>query len=591
MCCYGTLESALEKARIGVPFSRGFLLISIVDAATPGTVNTRDRTVPLLVFAALGAILFICAAALFVYNNTHDVVSSRDWKDHSQEVLTTLQQTSQRLDRIEFSVRLYSTEKNDEDLATAQSTAIVLDTGIVHLGDLVKDNASQLGRALTMHKCALALKQQVSQPQPGAEMQRTILECRDNVSKMQEAERALLTQRTNESQQSIYRSLMAGGGFLIVSLAVVTILFAFLIRDARRRHALDQQIFNANSQLEVTVLTLQKRAAEAALLTAAREELQLCTTLTQAHQAVVRYASQLLPSVQAALLIINNSRNMVEIAAVSEGGSKLLDGFPLDACCGLRSGKPRWRKPGKSEVHCAHFIGNPPECYLCIPLAAHGDTLGILYIECPTPLIAIDVERNMESLEELAEIASMSIAGLNLRSRLEHQSIRDGLTDLFNRHFMEISLDREVRRATRNQSPLSILMLDVDHFKKFNDTYGHEAGDCILREVAETFRHAVRAEDIICRYGGEEFVIILPEASQEAALERAEDIRQRVSRLRVRFRSEALREITISIGVASYPQSGSTLEELLRSSDRALYLAKHGGRNQVVMADASLATV
>jgi diguanylate cyclase (GGDEF)-like protein len=578
----------LERPGSG-PFLKGF---AIVDAATPGTVNTRDRAVPLLVFAALGAILFICVAALFVYNTTHDVVSSRDWKDHSQDVLTTLQQTSQRLDRIEFSVRLYSTEKNAEDLATAQSTAIVLDTGIVHLSDLVKDNAPQLGRAQALHTCALELKRQMGQSSlQVTDLQKKTLECRDDVSKMQEAERSLLTQRTNESQKSIYRSLMAGGGFLIVSLAVVTILFAFLIRDARRRHVLDQQIFNANSQLEVTVLTLQKRAAEAALLTAAREELQLCTTLTQAHQAVVRYTSQLLPSVQAALLIINNSRNMVEIAAVSEGGSKLLDGFPLDACCGLRSGKPRWRKPGKSEVHCAHFIGNPPENYLCIPLAAHGDTLGILYVECSSPLVAIDVERNMESLEELAEIASMSIAGLNLRARLEHQSIRDGLTDLFNRHFMEISLDREVRRATRNQSPLSILMLDVDHFKKFNDTYGHEAGDCILREVAETFRQSVRAEDIICRYGGEEFVIILPEASQEAALERAEDIRQRVNRLRVRFRSEALREITISIGVASYPQSGSTLEELLRSSDRALYMAKHGGRNQVVMADASLATV
>jgi len=230
-------------------------------------------------------------------------------------------------------------------------------------------------------------------------------------------------------------------------------------------------------------------------------------------------------------------------------------------------------------------MGNPPENYLCIPLAAHGDTLGILYIECPTAEADAIVANKLGSLEELAEMASMSIAGLNLRSRLEHQSIRDGLTNLFNRHFMEISLDREIRRAARNKAEFSVLMLDVDHFKLFNDTYGHEAGDNILREVAEIFRQSVRAEDIICRYGGEEFVIILPETAPDAALERSETIRQRVKEMRMRFRGEALRELTISIGVAVYPHSGDTLEEMLRASDRALYIAKQRGRNQVVMPD------
>jgi diguanylate cyclase (GGDEF)-like protein len=317
---------------------------------------------------------------------------------------------------------------------------------------------------------------------------------------------------------------------------------------------------------------------------AAREELQLCTTQAQAYESVVRYTIQLLPSVHAALFIINNSRNMVELASASEGEISVFDSFPLDACCGLRSGRLRWRKPGQSEVHCQHFLGAPPENYVCIPLTAHGDTLGTLYIDCPTALIAIDVERNRDSLEELAEIAAMSIAGLNLRSRLEHQSIRDGLTDLFNRHFMEIALDREVRRAARNHADLSVLMLDVDHFKKFNDSYGHEAGDFVLRGVADIFRRSVRAEDIICRYGGEEFVIILPDTSQNAALERAEIIRDEVSRMRIRFHGEALREVTISIGLAIYPLSGETLEELLRAADRALYAAKHAGRNQVISA-------
>ena len=543
-----------------------------------------------MILAAVGAILFICASAFLVYNNTQQLITSRDWRDHSQEVLNTLQLSSQRLDRIELASRLYLIDKDRNDLAMVQSNAIALDSGLTHLEELVKDNAAQASRARSMDRYVADLRQMVNNAQPPLlDPLQDILGCRGVISKMQEAERTLLAQRTEESRQSTYRSLLAGAVFLAISLAMVMTLFAFLLRDARRRQKTERQISQTNMQLESTVATLRQRASEAMLLMAAREEMQLCTGPAQAHEATVRYCRQLAPSTCSALLMINNSRQMVEIVAVSEGDTRILDGFPLDACCGLRSGRLRWRKPGQSEVHCGHFLGISPESYLCIPLAAHGDTLGVLYIECPTPQAASEVDNHLESLQQLAEMASMSIASLNLRSRLEHQSIRDGLTNLFNRHFMEISLDREVRRAARNHTELAILMIDVDHFKKFNDSYGHEAGDSILREVAEIFRQSVRAEDIICRYGGEEFVIILPETSSALAIERAEAIRWSVSQMRVRFRTEALREITISVGVAICPGCGSTLEEILRSADRALYAAKHAGRNQVMMAESLIA--
>jgi diguanylate cyclase (GGDEF)-like protein len=536
--------------------------------------------------AGIGTVLFICASALFVYNNTEHLVATRDWRDHSQEVLRALQTISQRLDHIDMVSRLYVQGKNEDDLQSAASNTVALDTGILHLEELVKDDPQQLGLARDLDVRAKKLMQEINAQLPqGIALSKDVLECRDEVGHMQEDERNVLAKRIEESRRNTYRSLLAGAVFLLLSLAVVVSLFAILLRNARRRRIADLQLSKANAQLADTVETLQKRATEASLLMAAREEMQLCTNPVQAHHAVIRYCKQLLPSTHAALLMINNSRQMVEIVSASEDEGKILDGFPLDACCGLRSGRLRWRKLGQSEVHCSHFMGNPPENYLCIPLAAHGDTLGILYIECPTAEADAIVANTLGSLEELAEMASMSIAGLNLRSRLEHQSIRDGLTNLFNRHFMEISLDREIRRAARNKAEFSVLMLDVDHFKLFNDTYGHEAGDNILREVAEIFRQSVRAEDIICRYGGEEFVIILPETAPDAALERSETIRQRVKEMRMRFRGEALRELTISIGVAVYPHSGDTLEEMLRASDRALYIAKQRGRNQVVMPD------
>jgi diguanylate cyclase (GGDEF)-like protein len=128
----------------------------------------------------------------------------------------------------------------------------------------------------------------------------------------------------------------------------------------------------------------------------------------------------------------------------------------------------------------------------------------------------------------------------------------------------------------------------VDHFKQFNDTYGHEAGDTVLREVAETLRQSSPTEGIVCRYGGEEFVTILPEMTMDSALVLAELLRHRVSEIRVRSRGESLREVTISIGAAAFPQHGETLEELLRMADRALYEAKHQGRNRVVPAESVL---
>ena len=130
----------------------------------------------------------------------------------------------------------------------------------------------------------------------------------------------------------------------------------------------------------------------------------------------------------------------------------------------------------------------------------------------------------------------------------------------------------------------SIAMLDVDHFKKFNDDFGHEAGDSVLRQVAEILTHTMRGEDIICRYGGEEFVAILPDVSFEAALERAQHLRRIVSETRPLFRNDDRRGITVSIGVAMYPQHAETTETLLRAADRALYEAKHQGRNRIVAA-------
>ena len=167
---------------------------------------------------------------------------------------------------------------------------------------------------------------------------------------------------------------------------------------------------------------------------------------------------------------------------------------------------------------------------------------------------------------------------------LREQSVRDHLTGLFNRRYIEETLERELLRAARKQLPLGIMMLDVDDFKRFNDTYGHAAGDAILRELGNLLFGHVRGEDIASRYGGDEFIIVLPDASPEVTLERAERLCEHARHLNVQFDGQALETITLSLGVATFPKDGLTSTALLKVVDAALYRAKHEGRDRVVMA-------
>jgi diguanylate cyclase (GGDEF)-like protein len=189
----------------------------------------------------------------------------------------------------------------------------------------------------------------------------------------------------------------------------------------------------------------------------------------------------------------------------------------------------------------------------------------------------------------VAEHIALAFANLRLRETLRVQSVRDPLTGLFNRRYMEESLERELRRSARHRRSLGVLLLDLDHFKTFNDTFGHGAGDILLRELGHFLQGNVRGEDISCRYGGEEFALILPDAPLDSTLQRAEQLREQVRQLQVTHHGRALGAVSVSIGVAVYPQHGASAEELLAAADRALYQAKAGGRNRVELAGRLLA--
>jgi diguanylate cyclase (GGDEF)-like protein len=181
----------------------------------------------------------------------------------------------------------------------------------------------------------------------------------------------------------------------------------------------------------------------------------------------------------------------------------------------------------------------------------------------------------------------LGIANLKLRESMRNLSIRDPLTDLYNRRYMEEALAQEMHRSKRNKAQLAAIMIDIDHFKQFNDNFGHDGGDAVLRTLGEFLKKHVRGSDIACRYGGEEFILILSPTTAEGARLRAEKIREGASQLKVSHANRDLGAITLSMGVGIFPDHASDAAGLIKAADLALYRAKRGGRNQVVLAAAT----
>ncbi|MEW6279235.1 MAG: diguanylate cyclase [Candidatus Eremiobacterota bacterium] len=348
-----------------------------------------------------------------------------------------------------------------------------------------------------------------------------------------------------------------------------------LERSKSEQLTIQSALQESNAQLAVQVEGLNRRNQEIERLTRLSELLQTTESGTEANSYIARLAPLIAPGSSGALYIVSASRNFVEPAALWGGGG--LDRvFAPGDCLGLRLG--RIHDPAVDHGECAHLAGASTQT-ACMPLLADGEAFGLL---CLAPPEGVGLDRQLAVA--LAEQLSLALGNMRLREKLRNQSIRDPLTGLFNRRYMEESLERELFRSRRQSEPLSVLMIDIDHFKRFNDTYGHEAGDAVLRILGHFLKSHVRAEDIPCRYGGEEIALILPGAGLEIAGTRAEALRAGAESLSASHDGKALGAVTLSIGVACFPDHGSEADEVLARADQALYRAKHGGRNRVELA-------
>jgi diguanylate cyclase (GGDEF)-like protein len=368
---------------------------------------------------------------------------------------------------------------------------------------------------------------------------------------------------------------------------------AYLIYEdvSEQTRAIEAQREHAES-LDRLVKELELRTNQITLLNEMGSLLQSSGTVLEASAVVGSFAQRLFPEAPSgALYLFRSSRDLVEAGARWGKRDALAPTFPPDACWSLRRGRPHWSETAGSSIACQHLTKDSTTECLCVPMVAQGNTVGVLHLEFDSAT-RLQYGSGMESFREshqqlaisLASQIALSLSGLQLRDSLRELSIRDPLTRLFNRRFLQESIDRELQLASRKKQSIAILFLDLDHFKRFNDTFGHDAGDMVLQSLADLFRSFFRSTDICCRYGGEEFAIILPESTSQDAAIRADALRSEVKRLRLRYKKEPVGPLTISVGVAAFPEHGSTSDELLKIADECLYESKARGRDVVTLA-------
>ena len=355
--------------------------------------------------------------------------------------------------------------------------------------------------------------------------------------------------------------------------------------DITERRLAEQEIAKANEKLISWVNDLEIRNQEANLLRQMGDLLQVSNEREEYFTIIKEYVPQLFPNTSGALFIQNNSQSSVEAMTVWGRNLQSETSFAPSDCWAMRRGQIYHGNSSKPGLTCRHIKKPFSGHYFEVPMMASGEMIGVLHIEQGEETVPLENIRDLA--HALADHLSLSLSNLKLRETLRIQSIRDALTGLFNRRYMEESLAREIPRAMRKNTPVGIIMLDIDHFRDFNNTYGHEAGNVVLREIGAQLQTQIRGEDITCRYGGEEFILILPEANQEVTLQRAERIREAIKSIRVEYHRQPLGVITVSLGVAIFPEHSSTVEGILEKADEALYIAKHNGRDRVEIASIS----
>ncbi len=372
-----------------------------------------------------------------------------------------------------------------------------------------------------------------------------------------------------------YNPLRDGNGVLIGASHIAT--------DITQRIINENEMAESKLELERLVLSLEQQNKELVFLKEMINILQSCVSIEATIKPIETYINKILSSSSGVIYLIGENDN-TDLNKMVAWGKPLSHPEVIEktACWALLRSQNH-EVNMNNEVWCDHVANSneKPDAYVCIPLHVQGENLGLLYLEINP------AHHNHARIIDLAQILSEQIAlsfyNIKLRDELKAQSTHDSLTGLYNRRFLEEYIQKEFFKAQRSPMSFALLLVDIDYFKLINDNHGHLIGDKVLQAVAQQLNNNCRKSDLLCRWGGEEFLLFLRESSKDHVRYRAESIRKSIERLELEMPGIKLAPLTISIGVSFYPEDGDDLDSLTGKADEALYQAKNQGRNRVVV--------
>jgi diguanylate cyclase (GGDEF)-like protein len=547
----------------------------------------------LLPFAFVLMLAFLVAMAWDSFSRTRELLSSQAFVERTNSVLHEMDGVEDGLQDAREAALHYVLTPEKEDLVTFEAA---VEQTWTRLGNIARDTKDDPTMQARIKKLREWINEELQQLRNNMRTTHTLLifhspeadfnhdRVRDGIQKFKNDEEELLRQRNEAARlraREVERSVSVRiGGFS----ALMAVLFLLVIRESKKLRIAEQTALLAQTRLEGSLQQLQIETETGKLLNELQANLQICVNAPEAYEVLGAYAQKFVPDSAGAVFAIDSSRNLMGVmASWGDSLSPTQHILSPEDCCAMRGSRLHLRMENAQGISCRHFSGSIPDAYACLPLAALGETLGILHISAAMP--EVFTTSRLAMIQQAGEYAALRLANLRLREKLHDQSIRDPLTGLYNRRFLEATLEQELHRSSRHHTGLGVIMADIDKFKPFNDSFGHTAGDIVLKEVGTLLRRSVRTEDIVCRYGGEEFLIVLPDTSLESVRERAELMRDAIAKLELQHAGHALGKVTASFGISFSTDGVLTPEILLRYADEALYESKRRGCNCVSLSD------
>lgn len=342
---------------------------------------------------------------------------------------------------------------------------------------------------------------------------------------------------------------------------------------------LNEQLRQASEQMADNLKVMDGHQRAVASIARLSDFLQACQTRDEAYPIIALAAERQFPESSGAISLLSSETGQLETVIRWGHAPNVAAAFVVTDCWALRTGQ-RYEVPDpKTAPCCAHFETPPRHGYICLPLSVQGETMGLLHLSSQADR-SIDEDMRAQ-IVTFGDVVKLSLSNLKLRERLSDQALRDQLTSLFNRHYLSETLPREIRRARRDRTALTVAIADIDNFKALNDAYGHAAGDAVLRDLGAFLSASLRGGDIACRYGGEEFLLVLTECDREDARKRLSHICEDLKLLPFAVGAQALPQMSLSVGLAQLSNDVGTMEALIAAADQALYLAKQTGRDRI----------